>query len=386
MNSSYFTEEHEIFRQSLRAFLQKEVVPHIDSWEASGCIDRAVFKKFGEMGYFGLQYPEAYGGMNLDLFYSVVFLEELQRINSGGFAAAMWAHAYLSLVHLEKEGSKEIKEAYLVPGIQGTKVGCLCVTEPFAGSDVAGMRTTATRKGNNYVLNGSKTFITNGVYADYLIVAAKNHPVTDDAGISLFVLDRTMPGITASPLKKLGWKASDTAEIAFDNVVVPAGNLLGTEGDGFGYILQHFSLERMVMGVNAHARAAYALEYTLQYMSERKAFGKEINEFQAIQLKLAELATNVQASRLLTWWSASMADQGKRVDTEAGMAKYFSSEVAIANSLDAMRIHGGMGYSTEYSIERLYRDAPLMAIGEGTNDIMKTIIAKGLVKGDVIID
>jgi len=379
MNSSYFTEEHEIFRQSLRAFLQKEVVPHIDSWEASGCIDRAVFKKFGEMGYFGLQYPEAYGGMNLDLFYSVVFLEELQRINSGGFAAAMWAHAYLSLVHLEKEGSKEIKEAYLVPGIQGTKVGCLCVTEPFAGSDVAGMRTTATRKGNNYVLNGSKTFITNGVYADYLIVAAKNHPVIDDAGISLFVLDRTMPGITASPLKKLGWKASDTAEIAFDNVVVPAGNLLGTEGDGFGYILQHFSLERMVMGVNAHARAAYALEYTLQYMSERKAFGKTIDRFQALRHKVADLASELEMCKAFNYNIVQRMDKGEYLVKEASMSKLMSTKIADKIINECLQLLGGYGYMEDYPLARMFRDSRLGPIGGGTSEILREIIAKILI-------
>ncbi|HER39744.1 MAG TPA: acyl-CoA dehydrogenase, partial [Salinimicrobium catena] len=175
MNSRYFTEEHELFRKSFQEFLQKEVVPHIEKWEKTGTIDRFIWKKFGEMGYFGLNYPEQYGGLGLDIFYTVIFLEEMQKINSGGFAAAMWAHAYLAMTHVAKEGDEEIKQKYLTASIEGEKIGCLCITEPFGGSDVAGMKTTAIKKGDKYVINGSKTFITNGVYSDYLVVAAKTN-------------------------------------------------------------------------------------------------------------------------------------------------------------------------------------------------------------------
>jgi acyl-CoA dehydrogenase len=214
----YFTEEHEVFRESFKDFLQKEVVPHIDKWEKTGNIDRFIWRKFGDMGYFGLSYPEEYGGLNLDIFYMVIFLEELQKINSGGFAAAIWAHVYLAMTHVNVEGDARIKNKYLGASISGEKIGCLCITEPFGGSDVAGMRTTAIRKENSYVINGSKTFITNGVYSDYLIVAAKTDPSSKHAGMSIFIVDRDTPGISATKLDKLGWKASDTGEIAFDKI------------------------------------------------------------------------------------------------------------------------------------------------------------------------
>ena len=203
MNSLYFTEEHELFRESLRIFLHKEVVPHIEKWEKTGTIERFIWEKFGEMGFFGLKYPESYGGLGLDLFYTVVFLEELQKIKSSGFAAAMWAHAYLAMTHLNAEGDERIKQEYLAPSILGKKIGALCVTEPFGGSDVAGMRTTAVRQGDKYVINGSKTFITNGIYADYYVVAAKTSPELGNKGISMFLVDANLNGITKSKLDKL---------------------------------------------------------------------------------------------------------------------------------------------------------------------------------------
>ena len=283
----YFTEEHQAFRASFKDFLQKEVVPHIDKWEKTGTIERFIWKKFGEMGYFGLSTPHEYGGLNLDLFYTVIFLEELQKINSGGFAAAMWAHEYLAMTHLNKEASEEIKQKYLVPSVEGDMIGCLCVTEPFGGSDVAGMLSTAVRVGDKYILNGSKTFITNGVYSDYLIVAAKTDITEKYKGISLFVVDRNSKGLSATMLNKLGWKASDTAEIAFDNVEIPAENMLGEEGKGFPYIMQHFAFERLIMGINAHARAEYALDYVIGYMKERVAFGKSLDQYQALRHRIA---------------------------------------------------------------------------------------------------
>ena len=273
MYDHYFTEEHNAFRASFREFLQKEVVPHIERWEETGQIDREIFQKFGEMGYFGLSYPEKYGGLDLDFFYSVIYLEEMQRINSGGFAAAMWVQSWLPTQHLLKEGDDRIKEEYLVPSIAGEKIGCLGITEPFGGSDVAGMRTTAVKDGDHYVINGSKTFITNGVYADYIVLAAKTDLEKGGRGISIFVVDSDTPGVSATKLDKLGWRASDTAELAFDNVRIPAENLMGEEGQGFPYIMQHFASERLVMAINAHARAEYAIEYTIDYMKNRSAFG-----------------------------------------------------------------------------------------------------------------
>lgn len=379
MNSMYFTEEHESFRQSFKDFLQKEVVPHIDKWEKEGAVERFIWKKFGEMGYFGLNQPEEYGGLGLDLFYTVIFLEELQKINSGGFAANMWAHAYLAMTHLNKEGDDRIKKEYLTPSIEGDKVGCLCISEPFGGSDVAGMRTTAIKEGDNYVLNGSKTFITNGVYSDYLIVAAKTNPDAKHKGMSIFVVDRSMQGVSAVKLDKLGWRASDTAEIAFDNVLVPKENLMGEEGLGFSYIMQHFALERLIMGINAHARAEYAVAYALQYMSERQAFGKHLNEFQALRHKVAEMASKVDMCKEYNYSITKRLNDGQYVVKEASMSKLLSTKMADEVIYDALQLLGGYGYMEDYPMARLLRDSRLGPIGGGTSEILKEIIAKMII-------
>ncbi len=375
-NTTYFTEEHEVFRQSFKDFLQKEVVPHIEKWEETGTIDRFIWEKFGEMGYFGLHYPEAYGGMELDFFYTVIFLEELQKINSGGFAAAMWAHVYLAMTHLNKEGSHEIKEKYLTPSIEGKMIGCLCITEPFGGSDVAGMRTTAVKDGDTYIINGSKTFITNGVYSDYLVIAAKTNPELGNKGMSIFVIDRDTSGISSTKLDKLGWRASDTGEIAFDNVVIPASNLMGEEGKGFPYIMQHFALERLVMGVNAHARAEYALEYAIQYMSERTAFGKTIDRFQALRHSVAEMASEVEMCKEFNYAIAKRLNKGEYVVKEASMSKLISTKIADQVIYQCLQLLGGYGYMEEYPMARLLRDSRLGPIGGGTSEILREIIAK----------
>ena len=379
MNSMYFTEEHESFRQSFKDFLQKEVVPHINKWEKDGAVERFIWKKFGEMGYFGLNQPEEYGGLGLDLFYTVIFLEELQKINSGGFAANMWAHAYLAMTHLNKEGDDRIKREYLTPSIEGEKIGCLCISEPFGGSDVAGMRTTAIKDGDTYVLNGSKTFITNGVYSDYLVVAAKTNPESKHKGISIFVVDRDAKGVSSTKLDKLGWRASDTAEIAFDNVVIPKENLMGEEGLGFSYIMQHFALERLVMGINAHARSEYAVDYALQYMSERQAFGKNLNEFQALRHKIAEMASKVDMCKEYNYSIAKRLNDGQYVVKEASMSKLLSTKMADEIVYDALQLLGGYGYMEDYPMARLLRDSRLGPIGGGTSEILKEIIAKMII-------
>jgi acyl-CoA dehydrogenase len=372
----YFTEEHEAFRASFKDFLQKEVVPFIDKWEKTGTIERFIWKKFGEMGYFGLCTPEEFGGLDLDLFYTVIFLEELQKVNSGGFAAAMWAHEYLAMTHLNKEGTEFIKQKYLVPSVAGDKIGCLCISEPFGGSDVAGMRSTAIKKGDSYILNGSKTFITNGVYSDYLIVAAKTDPSEKYKGISIFVVDRDTPGISATKLDKLGWRASDTAELAFDNVEIPAENMMGEEGKGFPYIMQHFAFERLIMGVNAHARAEFALDYAINYMQERVAFGKSLDKFQALRHKIAEMASKVDICREYNYSITKRLDQGTYVVKEASMSKLLSTKMADEVIYDALQMLGGYGYMEEYPMARLLRDSRLGPIGGGTSEILKEIIAK----------
>ncbi|CAI8174291.1 MAG: Acyl-CoA dehydrogenase [Polaribacter sp. SA4-10] len=372
----YFTEEHEAFRASFKFFLQKEVVPHIEKWEKTGTIERFIWKKFGEMGYLGLTTPEKYGGLDLDFFYTVIFLEELQKINSGGFAAAIWAHAYLAMTHLNEEASENLKQKYLTPSVEGDMIGCLCITEPFGGSDVAGMRSTAIRKGDSYILNGSKTFITNGVYSDYLIVAAKTDLSEKYKGISLFIVDRKSLGLSATKLDKLGWRASDTAEIAFDNVEVPLQNLLGEEGKGFPYIMQHFASERLIMAVNAHARAEYALDYTLKYMQERNAFGKPLDKFQALRHKVAEMASRIDMCKEYNYSIAKRLDDSQYVVKEASMSKLLSTKMADEVIYDALQLLGGYGYMEEYPLARLSRDSRLGPIGGGTSEILKEIIAK----------
>ncbi|UBZ11135.1 acyl-CoA dehydrogenase family protein [Leeuwenhoekiella palythoae] len=376
MNNVYFSEEHKLFRESLRDFLQKEVVPHIEKWEKTGEIERFIWTKMGEMGYFGLASPEEYGGLDLDIFYTVIFLEELQRINSGGFAAAMWAHAYLAMTHLKAEGDSFIKEKYLAPSITGEKIGCLCITEPFGGSNVAGMRSTAVLEGDHYILNGSKTFITNGVYSDYLVVAAKTSPDKGNKGLSIFVIDRDAEGVSATKLDKLGWRASDTGEIAFNDVKVPVANLMGEEDKGFTYIMQHFALERLIMGVNAHARAEFALEYAMKYMSERTAFGKTIDRFQALRHSVAEMASEIEMVKAFNYSIAHNLNTGDYVVKEASMSKLLSTKIADEVIYKCLQMLGGYGYMEDYPLARMFRDSRLGPIGGGTSEILKEIIAK----------
>jgi len=379
MSSIYFTEEHDLFRTSFQDFLQKEVVPHIEKWEKTGTIERFIWKKMGEMGFFGINYPEAYGGLNLDLFYTVIFLEELQKIKSSGFAAAMWAHAYLAMTHLHAEGSEQIKQDYLAPSISGDKIGALCISEPFGGSDVAGMKTTAVLQGDSYIINGSKTFITNGVYADYYIVAAKTNPALGNKGISIFLVDTNLKGISATKLDKLGWRASDTAEIAFDNVVIPASNLMGEAGKGFPYIMQHFALERLIMAVNAHARAEYAIDYTIDYMAQREAFGVKINSFQALRHTMVDHATEVEHCKVFNYAAVARLNNGEYVVKEATMAKLKSTKVADEAIYSCLQMLGGYGYMEEYPMARLLRDSRLGPIGGGTSEILREILSKMII-------
>ncbi|MEM6723878.1 MAG: acyl-CoA dehydrogenase family protein [Bacteroidota bacterium] len=376
MSTHFFNEEHKLFREGFRDFLQQEVVPHIDKWEKTGTIERFIWEKFGEMGYYGISYPEEYGGLDLDVFYMVIFLEELQRINSGGFAAAMWAHTYLAMTHLNAEGDERIKQEYLRPSIEGKKIGCLCITEPFAGSDVSGIRTTAVKDGDSYVINGSKTFITNGVYSDYLVVAAKTSPELGNKGISIFLIDRDTPGVSASKLDKLGWRASDTGEIAFDDVRVPAQNLMGQENRGFPYIMQHFASERLIMAVNAIARAEYCMEYSVQYMSERKAFGKSLDQFQVLRHRVAHQATEIEVNKVFNYEICRRLGNNEYPVKEATMAKMMSTAVSDRVIYECLQSLGGYGFMEEYPMARYFRDSRLGPIGGGTSEILAEIIAK----------
>lgn len=374
--STYFTPDHDIFRQSFRAFLRKEVVPFVDGWEEKGELPRHIWRKFGEMGFFGIAYPEQYGGLGLDFLYSVIFMEEMARIDSAGTGAALGAHAYLALSHLDNEGTEEQKEHYLRKGISGELFGCLAITEPGGGSDVAAMRTTATRDGDHYIINGSKTFITNGVFSDFLIVAAKTDPSAKAAGISMFVIDRDTPGITATKLDKLGWRASDTGEIGLDGVRVRATALMGQEGSGFYYIMQKFALERIAMAVGAVAASEYALEQTLAYMRDREAFGRPLTKFQELRHRFVQMTAEVEMQKQFVHHICHRHAKGEYVVKEAAMAKLIATQLSDRVATGCLQMFGGYGFMEDYPMARFYRDTRLGQIGGGTSEIMCEIIAK----------
>lgn len=371
----YLTEEHHLFRKSLRDFLDKEVVPFVDQWEIDQQVPKEIFKKFGAMGYFGLSQEEKYGGSNLDFWYDVIFIEEVSKSNSGGFGASISAHPYLSMAHLKHEASDFIKEKYLPKAISGEWHGALAITEPHAGSDVAGIKTEAKKNGENYIINGSKCFITNGCSADYIVVACKTAS-TGSSGISMILVDGNAKGLSKNNLNKLGWKASDTAELAFDNVCVPTSNLLGEEGKGFYYIMQRFELERLTLALGAIASSEWALQYALQYMSERKAFGRTINKFQVLRHKVAQLAAEIENVKTFTYQICQMHNDKKYCVKEASMAKLLATELSDKVAYQCLQMFGGYGYMEEYKIARFFRDSRLGTIGGGSSEIMLEIISK----------
>lgn len=375
LEKQYMTEEHHQFRRTLRDFLNKEVLPNIEEWEERGMLPKDIFLKFGEMGFFGLTQEEKYGGLGLDFWYDVIFIEEVAKCLSGGFSASISAHPYLSMSHIQHEGSDYIKEKYLPKAITGEWHGALAITEPHAGSDVAGIKTTAVREGNEYVINGSKCFITNGVSADYIVVACKTRD-SGSSGISMIIVDTDTPGLSRNNLKKLGWKASDTAELAFDNVRVPVENLLGEENKGFYYIMQRFELERLTLALGAIASCEWALEYTQQYMSERKAFGRTINKFQVLRHRIAQMHAELQAVKTFTYQTCRMYTDKIYCVKEASMCKLLATELSDKVAYQCLQMFGGYGYMEEYKIARFFRDSRLGTIGGGSSEIMLEIISK----------
>ena len=376
MKSYYFQEEHEMFRSGLRAFLDKEVMPHIDNWEEEGRIPKALWKKFGDMGYMGLNMSEDYGGMDADFWYSVVFVEEIWKCYSGGFSITPTVIQYMASTYIEKYGSDRLKEKYLRGTIAGELVCSIAISEPGAGSDVANIRTRAIRDGDHYVVDGSKTFITNGVYGDYLVTVVKTDPERGVNGVSLLVIDRQAEGVTARKLKKLGWHASDTAELNFDGVRVPVENLIGQEGQGFFYLMGGLQLERLVGAVGAVAGCEMALDYAMQYMSEREAFGRPINKFQVLRHRVAQLASEVEAMKYFVYHCARLHADGQYAVKECSMAKLLSTELSDKVVTQCLQFFGGYGFMEEYKIARMFRDSRVGTIGAGTSEIMREIIAK----------
>ena len=376
MKSLYFTTEHEAFRNTARLFMEKEVVPFADEWERERCIPRSIWKRMGELGFLGIDYPEEYGGTDADFFYSVVFMEELTRSTMAGFAAAVSVHQYMAAEYIHKFATSDLKHRYLVPAIAGEKIGALAVTEPDAGSDVASIRTRAVREGEYYTINGAKTFITNGYYGDFIIIAAKTEPDAGFGGISLILVDRDTQGLEARKLEKIGWHCSDTAELHFDDMKVPVANLIGKENEGFYYIMECFQLERLVSAIIAIAGARLGLEYTLGYIAERKAFGRPIARFQSIRHAVVDMKTEIEAAQQLTYHTAWRYGQGEHVVMECSMAKLLTTELAKKVADNCLQLFGGYGYMDEYPISRMFRDARAGTIVGGTSEIMREIIAR----------
>lgn len=376
MNNYYFTEEHELFRESLRSFLDKEVKPNINQWEEDRRIPRDIWKKMGEMGFLGLSYPEKYGGMNLDFFYDVVFNEELGRMNSGGFAITEQVTQYMSGPYILKYGSEALKEKYLLGIIKGELICSIGITEPGAGSDAKNIQTRAIKEGDHYIVNGSKTFITNGVYGDFIVTVVKTNPEAGTAGVSLLVIDRNAEGVSATKLKKLGWHASDTAELSFDNVKVPVENLIGEEGRGFYYLMNGLQLERLVAVPTCVIGMEWAIEETLKYMSEREAFGRPISKFQVLRHRIAQMASEVEALKAFSYHCCRLYDD-KVYDVKlCSMAKLLATELAEKVSTQCLQMFGGYGFMEEYPLARMYRDVRVGTIGGGSSEIMREIIAK----------
>ncbi len=378
------SQEQTMFRTVLQDFVRTQIKPVAREWEQAGRYPTEIVDQMKTMGLFGITVPHRYGGMALDLVSMALVFEEISK-GWMGIAGTIGTHS-LACAMIDRHGTDGQKDHWLPALATGQVRTGLALTEPGAGSDLQGIVTRATRDGDGYVVRGTKTWITNARHAGMLPVLMKTDATTTPAhkGMSVLLIPMDLPGVTVSrDMGKLGYKGPESCEIVFDDVRVPAGALLGgAEGHGLQQALGALEIGRVNVAARSVGIAQAALDAALDYAKQRHAFGKPIAQFQAIQLKLADMATEVQAARLLTWWAASRADAGKRADTEAGMAKLFASEVALKASLESMRIHGGYGYSTELDVERLYRDAPLMAIGEGTNDIQRIVIAKGLLRED----
>ena len=375
-----FNEEHEMFRAVVRSFVDKEVAPHIEEWEAAGQIPKSIWPRMGALGFLGVEYDEKYGGAGADFLTTAVLCEELGRSRCGSLAMAVGVHADMASPHLYYTGSEALKEKYMPAICRGEKLSAIAVTEPGGGSDVAAIRTRARKEGDHYVLNGSKMFITNGVMADLYFVAARleaGDAAKRHRGISMFLVERESPGFVVSrKLDKMGMRASDTAELAFQDMAVPAENLLGQEGKGFYEVMRIFQRERLVAGLHGVAMCDRALEDTIAYARQRQAFGGPLTGKQVIRHKLADLATLIEAGRWLTYAACLKFQNREEVVKEISMVKLFTAEIANRVAYDCVQIHGGYGYMREYPIERFARDVRLFPIGGGTSEIMKEIIAK----------
>ena len=371
----YFSRAHNMVRRSVKEFVDKEIVPHVDQWEEMGEFPRELYQKAGNVGLLGIGYPEELGGTPGDIFFQIAAWEEIMRCGSGGVAAGVGS-LNIALPPIIRHGTKEQKERYVKPVLCGEKIAALAITEPGGGSDVAGLQTTAERDGDGYVVNGSKTFITSGFRADQITCAVRTGS-PGAQGVSLLVIESNTPGYSVSEkLKKTGWWASDTAQIFFDNCRVPFKNLIGEENQGFYGIMENFQAERLQLAVMANMTSQIAVEEAIKYARHREAFGKPISGFQVIRHKIVDMATQVEVSREFTYRVAAKMDAGLNQIKDISMAKNFACTVSDKVTYDAVQIFGGYGFMRGYPVERLFRDNRVLSIGGGTTEIMKEIISK----------
>jgi acyl-CoA dehydrogenase len=382
VDSIYYSPETEAFRLRTRRFLRERIAPQLEAWESERRIPRETWKLFAEEGLLGLHYPRAYGGRELPFFHSVAYLEELGRLGYGGFRGAMSVHSYMATAYLQLAGTHDQKLEYLKPAIEGDMIAALAITEPESGSDVSGIRceARALSAGGGYSIRGSKVFVTNGLNADFIVAAVRMSDASaarSGAGnLSLFVVDARAPGVTSTPVEKLGWHCSDTASVEFEDVVVEAGQLLGRKNTGFFWIMRAFQLERIVAALLALGEIDYALDLAQRYANERQVFGKTIASHQVIRHRLAELISHTEAARQLTYHAAWLHSQGKLAVSQCAMAKLRATEVAVEVAGQCLQIFGGHGYLAEAPISRVFRDTRLVTIAGGTSEIMREIIAE----------
>jgi acyl-CoA dehydrogenase len=368
-----------LLRDSLRRFVEKEIVPHGAAWETQGFVPREVLRQMGQLGFFGLRYAEEYGGAGLDIRGTALFAEELGRSTFGGFAITCLVHTDMASPHLVNAGSEAQIRKYLPKIVSGESISAVAVTEPDAGSDVKSIRTSARRDGDHYVLKGAKMFITNGALADLYFVAAKTDPAAGAKGISIFIVEKGTPGFSVGrKLDKMGWRSSDTAELVFDDCRVPAANLLGEEGRGFYAVMKNFQNERVAIGAMCIGESQKALELTLEYVKTRKAFGAPLWDKQAIRQRLSMLAARIEAGRQLIAHACALDAEGKDCVREVSMVKAYCGELVNEVMYDCLQFHGGFGYIKESVIERMYRDARVQSIGGGATEVMLEEVAKRL--------
>jgi acyl-CoA dehydrogenase len=380
VRSLYLTSDHVAFRQQVRHFLATEVIPFADRWENERSLPRSIWQQLGRRGFLGLNHPKEYGGTEKDFFSSVVFLEELGRAGYGGFRASVSVHAYMATHYIERNGSDALKRGYLTPAIAGEKLGALGITEPGAGSDISRLEMAAVRDGGQYVLNGTKAFTTNGITADFFTLVVRTGPrkATElgATGLSVVVVDASTPGIERRKLEKLGWHCSDTADLTFRNVRIPATNLVGTLDHGFYYVMRGFQLERLVAAILALGEMEFCLGQTLPYLTQRKAFGSELSSFQAIRHRMADLLTDVEATRQLIYHAAWLYERGELPVSECSMAKLKATELGQLVVNECVQFFGGLGVLEGTGIARMYRDMRMNTIAGGTSEIMRDIIAQ----------